>query len=130
MEFFLVFALGMIVAVLTLFLIRPGLFARPNLDYSVMEMMVEEAINQLEERQQAILAEIEEQQRILLQLQDQIVKSFLPESHKSPKVLAVLELAAQGKDVAEVAKKLGLGLGEVELILELNKGEKPLAESS
>jgi len=42
----------------------------------------------------------------------------------------VLELAAQGKDVAEVAKKLGLGLGEVELILELNKGEKPLAESS
>jgi hypothetical protein len=167
-EFFLVFALGMIVAVLALFLIRPGLFARPNLDYSVMEMMVEEAINQLEERQQAILAEIEEQQRILLQLQDQIVKSFLPEStnpprcwrcwnwkvkmwrklpknwaclilelnkglpesHKSPKVLAVLELAAQGKDVAEVAKKLGLGLGEVELILELNKGEKPLAESS
>lgn len=126
MEFFLVFALGMIVAVL----IRPGLFARPNLDYSVMEMMVEEAINQLEERQQAILAEIEEQRRILLQLQDQIVKSFLPESHKSPKVLAVLELAAQGKDVAEVAKKLGLGLGEVELILELNKGEKPLAESS
>jgi len=121
-EFFLVFALGMIVAVLALFLIRPGLFARPNLDYSVMEMMVEEAINQLEERQQAILAEIEEQQRILLQLQDQIVKSFLPESHKSPKVLAVLELAAQGKDVAEVAKKLGLGLGEVELILELNKG--------
>ena len=130
MEFFLVFALGMIVAVLALFLIRPGLFARPHLDYSVLEMMGEEALNQLEERQQAILAEIEEQQRILLQLQDQIVKSFLPESHKSPKVLAVLELAAQGKDVAEVAKKLGLGLGEVELILELNKGEKPLAESS
>ena len=130
MECCRVFALGMIAAVLALFLFRPGLFARPYLDYSVMVMMVEEAINQLEERQQAILAEIDEQQRILLQLQDQVVKSFLPESHRSPKVLAVMELAAQGKDVAEVAKKLGLGLGEVELKLELNKGEKPLAESS
>jgi DNA-binding NarL/FixJ family response regulator len=92
-------------------------------------MMVEEAINQLEERQGEILAEIEEQHQALLELQKQIVSSFIPEYQQSPKVLAVLELAAQNKDVADIAKKLGLGLGEVELILELNKESEPLAES-
>lgn len=53
----------------------------------------------------------------------------MPEPQKSPKVLAVLELVAQGLDVADIAKKLGLGLGEVELILELNKEGEPLAEN-
>ncbi|WP_461368014.1 DUF6115 domain-containing protein [Candidatus Darwinibacter acetoxidans] len=121
MEYFLVFTLGIATTVLVFFLLKPALFTRPNTDYSVLEMMVEEAINQLEERQGEILAEIEEQHQALLELQKQIVSSFIPEYQQSPKVLAVLELAAQNKDVADIAKKLGLGLGEVELILELNK---------
>jgi len=128
-EYFLVFTLGIATTVLVLFLLKPALFTRPNTDYSVLEMMVEEAINQLEERQGEILAEIEEQHQALLELQKQIVSSFIPEYQQSPKVLAVLELAAQNKDVADIAKKLGLGLGEVELILELNKESEPLAES-
>jgi hypothetical protein len=45
-------------------------------------------------------------------------------------VLAVLELAAQEIDAEDIAKKLGLGRGEVELILELNKDGDPLAETS
>lgn len=129
MEYVLVFTLGIATTVLVLFLLKPALFTRPNTDYSVLEMMVEEAINQLEERQGEILAEIEEQHQALLELQKQIVSSFIPEYQQSPKVLAVLELAAQDKDVADIAKKLGLGLGEVELILELNKESEPLAES-
>lgn len=129
MEYFLVFTLGIATTVLVFFLLKPALFTRPNTDYSVLEMMVEEAINQLEERQGEILAEIEEQHQALLELQKQIVSSFIPEYQQSPKVLAVLELAAQDKDVADIAKKLGLGLGEVELILELNKQSEPLAES-
>lgn len=129
MEYFLVFTLGIATTVLVLFLLKPALFTRPNTDYSVLEMMVEEAINQLEERQGEILAEIEEQHQALLELQKQIASSFIPEYQQSPKVLAVLELAAQNKDVADIAKKLGLGLGEVELILELNKESEPLAES-
>ncbi len=124
MEYFLVFTLGIATTVLVFFLLKPALFTRPNTDYSVLEMMVEEAINQLEERQGEILAEIEEQHQALLELQKQIVSSFIPEYQQSPKVLAVLELAAQNKDVADIAKKLGLGLGEVELILELNKDLK------
>jgi DNA-binding NarL/FixJ family response regulator len=128
-EYFLVFTLGIATTVLVFFLLKPALFTRPNTDYSVLEMMVEEAINQLEERQGEILAEIEEQHQALLELQKQIVSSFIPEYQQSPKVLAVLELAAQNKDVADIAKKLGLGLGEVELILELNKESEPLAES-
>lgn len=129
MEYFLVFTLGIATTVLVFFLLKPALFTRPNTDYSVLEMMVEEVINQLEERQGEILAEIEEQHQALLELQKQIVSSFIPEYQQSPKVLAVLELAAQNKDVADIAKKLGLGLGEVELILELNKESEPLAES-
>ncbi|HPT84293.1 MAG TPA: hypothetical protein PLM25_10405 [Limnochordia bacterium] len=130
MEYFLVFTLGIIAAVLVLFLLRPGLFARPNLDFSVLELMVEEAIEQLEQRQAEILAEIEQQHQALLELQKQIMSSFIPESKKSPKVLAVLELAAQRRDVEDIAKKLGLGVGEVELILELYKDNEPLAEST
>lgn len=124
MEYVLVFTLGIATTVLVFFLLKPALFTRPNTDYSVLEMMVEEAINQLEERQGEILAEIEEQHQALLELQKQIASSFIPEYQQSPKVLAVLELAAQNKDVADIAKKLGLGLGEVELILELNKESK------
>lgn len=89
---------------------------------------MEEAINQLEERQQAILAEIEEQQRILLQLQDQIVKSFLPESHKSPRCWRCWNWLPKVKMWRKLPKT-GLGAGEVELILELNKGEKPLLKA-
>jgi len=129
-EFFLVFTLGIAVAVLGLFLLRPGLFTRPNTDFSVLEVMVEEALEQLEQRQAEILAEIEEQHNALLELQKQILSSFFPEPQQSPKVLAVLELASQGKDVEQIAKKLGLGVGEVELILELNKDSEPLAEST
>jgi DNA-binding NarL/FixJ family response regulator len=91
--------------------------------------MIDEAIEQLEKRQQEILAEIEQQHQALLELQKQILSSYMPEPQKSPKVLAVLELVAQGLDVADIAKKLGLGLGEVELILELNKEGEPLAEN-
>lgn len=130
MEFFLVFTLGIAVAVLGLFLLRPGLFTRPNTDFSVLEVMVEEALEQLEQRQAEILAEIEEQHNALLELQKQILSSFFPEPQQSPKVLAVLELASQGKDVEQIARKLGLGVGEVELILELNKDSEPLAEST
>ncbi|NMA99977.1 MAG: hypothetical protein GX971_00440 [Firmicutes bacterium] len=130
MEYFLVFSLGVAVSVVVVFVLRPGLFSRPSTDYAMFEVMVEEAISELEQRQAEIIAEIDEKQKALLELQEQIIKSFVPKEHKSPKVLAVLELAAQNQDVAGIAKKLGLGLGEVELILELNKDEKPLAENS
>lgn len=130
MEYFLVFSLGIAVAVMGLFLIRPSLFARPNTDYSMVEAIVDEAIEQLEHRQEEILAEIEAQHQALLELQKQIIATFLPERQRSPKVLAVLELAAQEIDAEDIAKKLGLGRGEVELILELNKDGDPLAETS
>lgn len=124
------FLLGIAMAVLAVFLFKPALFTRPSTDFSVLEMMVEEAIEQLEQRQEEILAEIEQQHQALLELQKQIISSFLPAQQKSPKVLAVLELAAQNQDASSIAKKLGLGLGEVQLILELNKANEPLAENS
>ncbi|MCK9525674.1 MAG: hypothetical protein M0R49_07070 [Limnochordia bacterium] len=130
MEFFLVFSLGLAVAIVGIFVLRPGLFTRPNDDYAMLEAVIEESLSELETRQAEILAEIDEKQSALLSLQDQIIASFLPASVQSPKVMAVLELAGEGEDQIGIAKKLGLGLGEVQLILELNKDRKPLAESN
>jgi hypothetical protein len=94
----------------------------------MLEAMVEQSMEELETRQAEILQEIEGKHKALLELQEQIMASFIPAAGQSPKVLAVLELAKEEENVSEIAKKLGLGLGEVQLILELNKGSQPLAE--
>ncbi|HBN97448.1 MAG TPA: hypothetical protein DDZ66_14245 [Firmicutes bacterium] len=129
MEYFLVFSLGIAATVVVVFVLRPGLFARPNVDFTMYEAVVEESIVELEKRQGEILREIEEKHHALLELQEQIIARFVPPDTQSPKVLAVLELAGQDEDVVNIAKKLGLGVGEVQLILELNKDRKPLVES-
>ncbi|NMA61622.1 MAG: hypothetical protein GX956_07060 [Firmicutes bacterium] len=129
MEFFLVFMLGMALAVVILFVARPGLFAKPNQDFTYFEVMLEEAIVELEQKQQELLEEIEEQRTALLELHGQLLAAYTPKQNQSPKVLAVLELAKDGQDAAAIGKRLGLGTGEVELILELEKDWKPLAEN-
>ncbi|HHT67837.1 MAG TPA: hypothetical protein GXZ85_01105 [Firmicutes bacterium] len=129
MEYFLVFLLGIIVTIISVFVVRPSLFTRPNVDFAMLETVVEESIAQLETRQGEIIKEIEEKHQALLELQEQIIAKFVPADAQSPKVLAVLELAEKNEDLMGIAKKLGLGLGEVELILELNKEREPLAES-
>ena len=129
MEFFLVFSLGIAVSIVGVFIFRPNLFTRPNEDYAMLEAMIEESISELEARQAEIIAEIDEKHRALMKLQEQIIANFLPAHVQSPKVTAVLELMQQGDEMVTIAKKLGLGLGEVQLIAELNKDRKPLAES-
>ncbi|HKM43818.1 MAG TPA: hypothetical protein VJZ70_07475 [Limnochordia bacterium] len=129
MEFFLIFLLGIAVAIVGVFIVRPSLFTRPREDYAMLEAVIEESISELETKQAEILAEIDDKHSALMKLQEQIIASFLPANTQSPKITAVLELAEQGDDVVKIAKKLGLGLGEVQLILELNKDREPLAES-
>ncbi|MDI9484251.1 MAG: hypothetical protein WAO57_12085 [Syntrophomonadaceae bacterium] len=128
MDYFLVFTLGIAVTAVVFFILRPGLFTRSSEDYAMLEAMVEQSMEELETRQAEILQEIEGKHKALLELQEQIMASFIPAAGQSPKVLAVLELAKEEENVSEIAKKLGLGLGEVQLILELNKGSQPLAE--
>lgn len=129
MEFFLVFVLGIILTIVLLFLIRPSLFSKPTQDFTYFEVMLDEAIAELEERQQSILDEIEEQKKALLQLHEQLLSAYAPKASQSPKALAVLELAKEGHEVASIAKRLGLGTGEVQLILDLEKDWKTLAEN-
>lgn len=129
MEYFLVFLLGIIVAVVGIFVARPALFTRSNTDFAMLEVVVEESIVELETRQSQILEEIEAKHEALLKLQGQLIASFVPTGTQSPKVMAVLELAEQNEDPLGIARKLGLGLGEVQLILELNKTSAPLDES-
>ncbi|NLJ80642.1 MAG: hypothetical protein GX335_06440 [Firmicutes bacterium] len=123
MEYFLVFLLGMALAVVIVFVARPGLFIRSGPDFSLMEVVFEEALQELKERQSQLIAEIEEKHASLLELQGEMVRTFLPPDIQSPKVLAVLELAQEGCDEVTIAKRLGLGTGEVQLILELNQSE-------
>ena len=129
MDYFLVFTLGIAVTAVVFFILRPGLFTRSSEDYAMLEAMVEQSIDELETRQAEIMQEIEGKHRALLELQDQIIANFIPASAQPPKVAAVLELAKHEEDVNEIAKKLGLGLGEVQLILSLNKDPDPLAEN-
>lgn len=42
--------------------------------------------------------------------------------YKNPKLKKIAELESSGKSVGEIAKELGMGQGEVSLIMELGKG--------
>ncbi len=92
--------------------------------------MFEDAMDELERRQEQFLREVQTRHQELLELQHKLNTAFAPPTQaKSPKVLAVLQLAEQGDEVASIAKQLGLGVGEVELIMDLNKEWETLAES-
>ncbi len=121
MEFFLVFLLGIVLAVVVLFVVRPGLFTRTNQDFSLFEVMLEESLEEFEQRQNQLLDELEQRQKELIELQQKIINNFAPEQIQSPKVASVMSLQAQGHDDETIAKKLGLGIGEVQLILSLDK---------
>lgn len=121
MEFFLVFLLGIALALVVLYVLRPGLFSRSTPDFSLYEVMFEEALAELEKRQKEFFAVIEEKEEALIALQQKIMATFVPSPVQSPKISAVLDLAGKGLTTADIAKKLGLGVGEVQLILELNR---------
>lgn len=121
MDLFLVFLLGIVFGIGGLFLARPSLFVRANQDFSVFETMFEESMEELEKRHNEYLAEIEERETALLNLYAEVAASLVQDPNQSPKVRAVLELYEANCDEVTIAKRLGLGLGEVQLILELNK---------
>lgn len=121
MDLFLVFLLGIVFGIGGLFLARPSLFVRANQDFSVFEAMFEESMEELEKRHNEYLAEIEEREKALLNLYAEVAASLVQDPNQSPKVQAVLELYEANCDEVTIAKRLGLGLGEVQLILALNK---------
>ena len=121
MDLFLVFLLGIVFGIGGLFLARPSLFIRANQDFSVFEAMFEESMEELEKRHNEYLAEIEEREKALLNLYAEVAASLVQDPNQSPKVQAVLELYEANCDEVTIAKRLGLGLGEVQLILALNK---------
>jgi len=132
MEFFAVFLLGVLVAIAALAVLRPGLLVKPNLDYSVMQDMAEEMLARLEQRQaeldrkyQEILEAIAQGEQRLLRLSEEAAKALKAGNLTSPKVQAVLALRGQGLDERSIAKKLGVGVGEVQLILALNESNSP-----
>ncbi len=127
MEFFVVFLLGVMLGIVGLVLFRPGMLVKPTPDYSLLEDMAEDLLNRIEEREAEldkkhaeILATITQGEQRLLRLAEDVVSAFKNGDLASPKVRAVLELKQQGLDELTIAKRLGVGVGEVELILALN----------
>lgn len=129
MEFFLVFILGIVLAMVVLFIVRPGLFTRSNQDFTLFEVMLEESLEEFENRQKQLISELEQRQNELAELQQKIINSVAPEKVQSPKIISVLNLQAEGYDDESIAKKLGLGIGEVQLILSLDKTKESLDEN-
>ena len=83
MEFFVVFLLGAMLAVVALVLLRPGMLVKPTPDFSLLEEMAEELMGRIEEREaeldqkyQAILEAINQGEQRLLRLSEDVVKAF------------------------------------------------------
>lgn len=53
---------------------------------------------------------------------DVMVKDNIPYKYKNNKLDDILRLKKEGLSVSEISKKLGMGQGEVSLIMELSKG--------
>lgn len=127
MDYFLMLSLGLAFGILLIYLLRPALFVRQKADFAALEAMFEEFIEELDTKQELFREEIEQFRQEFADKEkqlDQRLASLIspsPANIPSPKVRAVLELAQEGIDEVDIAKKLGLGKGEVQLILELNR---------
>lgn len=100
-------------------------------DFATMEDMFEQFMGELEGKYQAILAEITEQEGTLKELYRGVLVTEVTEqiteddsNKESPKVTAIRQLLNQGCSAETVAKQLGIGQGEVLLMMELEKIQK------
>lgn len=127
MEFFIVFLLGIMLGLVGLFLVRPNLFVKQPPNFSLLEDLADELIGRIEEKEKEldakyaeIMQTINQEEQRLMQISEKILQAVKQGDLTSPKVKAVIELKQEGCDARTIAKRLGLGLGEVELILSLN----------
>ncbi len=89
-------------------------------DFAALEAMFEQFMEELEEKQQEFRAEIAECEQ-----QGKMVRTQPP----SGKHQKVLDLFAQGKDATSIARQLGIGRGEVDLIIQLKSHQLHVANS-
>lgn len=91
-------------------------------NYATLESVYEQYITELDEKHSAILADIKQSQvQFAVTNKNTMGKQPVIQMNKelSAKSQAVCELLDQGNDINGIAKQLGLGKGEVELILHL-----------
>ncbi len=139
MEYIIVLLLGVILGVGVVFLLRPQLFVGRGQDFSMLEAMYDQMVEDLEEREQRLHVQIEEWERRIREARstDKGFSSNRPTGSPMPveagegdrvsqssKVGAVAELLEQGCEPLAVAKRLGIGRGEVELIMRLREPKK------
>jgi preprotein translocase subunit Sss1 len=89
-------------------------------EFKAYDALFEEYMDQLIMKQQEIQQEIEKWKRNARQVLRPSRNDFRINQAKAGQVL---ELLNQGYNTAEVAQKLGLGIGEVELIRQLKNSE-------
>lgn len=121
MEYIITLLLGIILGVLLLYILKPSYFNQTKTpDFTSLEVMFEQFIDEMDNKQEQFRQEIAEKETALKRLQMEIERS-VKDSTVSPKVLKVQSLYEEGHGVQEIAQKLGIGQGEVELILNLEK---------
>lgn len=103
-------------------LIKPNQKFSTEPSFSTLESMYEQYMDDLIEKQEEIrqeLALLESRYKQVKQYQKQSNNAVV-ESSKSQKVIRLLN---QGRDLTEIARELGIGIGEVEMILQLTNNK-------
>ncbi len=112
---------GLMVGLVLLYYKRPVSGQnRIDADYAAVEQMFDQLMTELEEKHQTILQELSDWEQKFHSMQGEVETKDRHEQ-RSPKSTAVLELDRQGLAPLEIAKRLGIGQGEVDLVLQLKK---------
>ncbi|NLY11475.1 MAG: hypothetical protein GX020_07320 [Firmicutes bacterium] len=124
MEYLIVLILGFILGLLLLYILRPGLFVAKKEEFTTLEALFDDLMAEMENKHDSMMKELDEKGKELTRIKTD-VKSLISESLRSevssPKVRAVYDLAGQGLEEGEIARRLELGKGEVQLILQLKE---------
>ena len=90
--------------------------------FSTLESIFEQYIDELSDKQEEIRHELLKWKQEFEEMRKKLVKNDI-ESTEFSKSELVIDLINEGYDLEQVAKRLGIGKGEVELISQLKNSE-------
>ena len=108
MEYLIVLILGFILGLLLLYILRPGLFVAKKEEFTTLEALFDDLMAEMENKHDSMMKELDEKGKELTRIKTD-VKSLISESLRSevssPKVRAVYDLAGQGLEEGEIARR-------------------------
>ena len=118
----LIFLIGLAIGFIGGFVVKSNLGADSKIvsyptDMDTFEAVLEQYLNELESKQQEILHEFNQSKASQPSPNQALGRAYHDKAEQ------VIHLLSQGYNYTEVAQKLGLGTGEVELIYQLKNNE-------